>query len=226
METTENTKTCAWCGGEYESQFPTRYCTGNCAYQAYLEAQKEQLWAACNIPNLRRYRKPIDWIVQQNRRAWKYACKWNSKAKNLYLYGEEGVGKSALAKYLLCKEVERGRTVCMPSMHTIQQAAFRDSESELLREITCSTLLLDDIHDRCLNERGYSLIRMILNIRHESESKRTIITTNKNPTDIVVHIDSICGDGFGVQTMRRLAPSEKIHMTGKSYRKYMQTANF
>jgi DNA replication protein DnaC len=157
-------------------------------------------------------------LIEKNPEAWAFAAVWKREI-NIYAWGGEGVGKTSLCKYLMCKDVERGNNVQSPSMLSLQSISKRfDSENHLYEYVSCKTLLLDDIHDPCLTQSGYSVLRMLIDVRHEA-NRRTLVTTNKNPVDMMSHLNGICGDGFGIQFMRRLSPVKELAMAGTSYRK-------
>lgn len=217
--------TCKFCGIEFQTVNNCRYCSIECAESAYQASKVEEFWATCRVKSLRRFRKPLTEIRTKNPSIWEHADTWD-RSCNLYLYGGEGIGKSALCKYLLALDVERGRDVCAPPMVAIQQAAFSDPTRRSIQEwCYCSTLLLDDIHDTYLNDKGYSVMRYVIDFRHEA-CKRTLVTTNKDVVSMMEHLDRVCGDGAGMQMLRRLAPCRKFEMTGKSYRAKMNEEVF
>ncbi len=211
------TKTCAWCKQENKSEY-SRFCSEECAIKAYNAHCQHEWWTQCCVPNLQQYKTPPEILLEKNPEAWAFASVWKREI-NIYAWGGEGVGKTSLCKYLLCKEVDKGNTVQAPTMLSLQSISKRyDSEDYLYDYVSCKTLLLDDIHDPCLTQSGYSVLRMLIDTRHEA-GRRTLITTNKSPLDMTAHLNGICGEGFGIQFMRRLAPVKELPMTGTSYRK-------
>jgi DNA replication protein DnaC len=212
---------CKTCGNEFESKWSI-YCSVPCAESAYRESCIRESWDACRIDGLQKYKTPLSFHTEQNPSAWAFADEWQREC-NVYAWGGEGIGKTSLCKYLLTKEVDRCKIVEAPRMTYIQAIAKKyDNEKYIAAFTQCDTLLLDDIHDVCLKSEGYSVLRAIIDDRHES-GRRTLVTANKSPQDMTLQINDICGQGFGTQLMRRLAPIKELTMTGKSYRQHMQT---
>ena len=211
---------CESCGKDFESEW-SRFCSVPCAEKAYQESCIRESWDACRIDDLEKYKTTPEFFRKQNPEAWAWADEWHREC-NVYAWGSEGIGKTSLCKYLLAKDVDRLKIVEAPEMVYIQAISKRyDAEDRLIPYLRCDTLLLDDIHDVCLKQDGYSVLRMIINDRHEHR-QRTLVTANKSPNDMANHIDGICGGGFGLQMLRRLAPVKELAMIGKSYRQYMQ----
>lgn len=211
---------CEYCHKEFQGEFG-RFCCVPCAEAAYQEYCIKESWDACRISGLQQYKTPPDFIQEQNPQAWAWAYEWQRQC-NVYAWGGEGIGKTSLCKYLLTRDVDRCKIVDAPKMLYLQSIAKRyDLEKCIEPFQSCDTLLLDDIHDVCLKKDGYSVIRGIVDERHELH-KRTLVTANKNPQDMTRHINEICGQGFGTQLMRRIAPVKELAMVGESYRKYMQ----
>lgn len=216
-------KNCRHCGKEFDAEADiVTCCSIACADAGYHAAKIEEYWALSSNKELRKFRTPIPFFPAQNPEAWAWADKWD-RTQNAYLWGNEGIGKTALAKYILSKEIEDGRTVYIPSVIAIQQASksFTDCEPMLNRLKMCGILLLDDIHACAWSESGLNLLRTAIDYRHEAHL-RTIITANVAPVNLTQRFDALTMPGWGVQFMRRLIPCKEWAMIGESYRKEIQ----
>lgn len=214
------TKTCYHCEKQYagDNTPAPHYCSEACAKAAWRAEQVEEIWAGSPHKPLRRYRTPIPELVEQNPEAWAVARTYGRPWRNLYLHGPEGVGKTALCKFLLARVIEYGHRIEVPTMVWLQSISTSyEMEKATRRLFTAPLLLLDDVHDVCLDRRGYALIRTLIEARTD-DRKRTLVTTNLTPKHLAEHIDITCGEGYGLQLLRRLSPVQNIEMTGASYR--------
>jgi DNA replication protein DnaC len=140
----------------------------------------------------------------------------------VYAVGPEGVGKSALCKYLLTRDVDAGRLVRIAQMTRIEAAGWSDRHADYVAALQdCSTLLMDDIHAVTWTDHGAGVLRAVIDWRHEAGLK-TLVTSNITMRELAARLDNVMGDGWGLQTMRRLSPVHVLTMGGESYRLEMQ----
>jgi len=183
----------------------------------------------------RDYSKPPTDIVLKNPEIWKWAQNWNpnKKHENLIIWGDKGVGKSSLCRFLLsrfsklnCKSIDA---------IDIEGQWWKDSYSQQsINAKMCDILLIDDVGSVGWTARGIDVFRSIIDCRHEHR-KTTLITSNKPPkgdtkdgeytqglTDM---FDDVLKDKIRVGAlMDRLYPCQVFHMVGTSARREAQVA--
>jgi len=223
---------CSQCGMMFPASFEnSRFCSVPCAEKAYKRLTAMAQYAATGNTWLLPYRKPPTLLVSKNPDVWARAKnEWSSQfPTNLFLWGDEGTGKTSLCCKLLCWRVEDHFSVkqvtCL-DMELHLKYAY-DPEKRPRQEINelckVSCLLIDDLSAPEWTPRGLSLLRYILDRRHQPGSDlETFCTSNLNPKDLGHLYDDIGGDGSGVQMLRRLQPVESVQMVGSSYRKEMK----
>jgi len=217
--------TCRVCGQQFEEESASITCCSTACSDAGIKAARiEERWNYCECrEELRLHRKPLQVIREKNPAAWAFADAWD-RTQNVYAVGPEGVGKSALCKYLLTRDVERGKVVRIASLLRIESAGYSDRHVDYIYGMReASTLLLDDLHCVEWTPKGLAVLRSIIDWRHES-GRRTLVTCNEVIAAVVARFDCVMSPGWGSQTMRRLAPVEVLVMGGESYRIEMQRA--
>jgi DNA replication protein DnaC len=220
-------RTCEWCHAEYEGF--ARFCRVQCAEAAYQAECAKSRYAETGNSWLRIYRNPPPRLVEKNPGVWDSRDEWmQTFPRNLYVWGDEGTGKTSLCCNLLCHRLEHGfavRQVTALDLELHLKYAFNENggQKQAINELgRVSVLLIDDVSAAEWTPRGLSLLRFILDWRHRPNTPcETYCTSNLSPTDMSGVIDRICGDGAGIQTLRRLQPVLTVQMAGSSYRMEM-----
>lgn len=134
-----------------------------------------------------RVRKALE--APEDNRAMATAIGWLTQPKPwLVLMGSTGVGKSVAAAAALHRCFEQGSSVAWVEAADIATTAggFTGQErAEKLRAV--DVLVVDDVGTDQANDWALSILRGILQHRHE-EQLRTILTTNLNGPDFRAHV--------------------------------------
>lgn len=106
---------------------------------------------------------------------------FSTRAENVLLRGQSGVGKTMLAKNLGHAALSRGHTVRFATLASVladllKQESLPAFERRLKRYIHCDLLILDELGSLPCDSRAADILYNIISRRHEQRS--TGITTN------------------------------------------------
>ena len=169
-----------------------------------------------------RYVKPIPELEQMNQEVWNEVRDWVAlRNSNIYLWGPEGVGKTALARCALLTVA-----FTFPNLVVAEVSALDFMEKPYPKKVErarfARILLIDDISAPRFDEPGMRLLWKVLDMR-DTAGLRTIVTSNiegKKMVERFMHVDT-ANQTAGLGLMRRLHPllnGGPIEMTGASYR--------
>jgi hypothetical protein len=169
-------------------------------------------------PNARIFMRPPGDLIARNPVAWEAVRGWD-RARNLFLWGGEGVGKSSAAKYALGRAVLDGCEVAFLPCTKIERELWQAAKVDVLeRAQRADVLVLDDLTNAPWTARGIGTLRDLIDVQHE-RAARVIVTANHSPADTQRHLER-AADGTFVQSMlARLHPVTVCEMRGNSYRK-------
>lgn len=173
-------------------------------------------------PNLPMYLRPPAGLVEKNKDVWDWASAWRPRGGCVFFHGPEGTGKSSVCKMMLARVLEAGGTAMSVQAAEIEAAWwYGDNERRMRRAYGARVLLLDDI-GAPWTPRGLSILRMILDVRHERRLD-TLITGNLDIAALHTRLAAVAGDEvYATSLLRRLRPLKIIHMTGESFRLQME----
>jgi len=179
--------------------------------QRYVDAHAEG-----DIPQgLERYRNPPKSLKERNPQAW---AEVRGK-ENAWLHGLEGVGKSSLCRQALCRIFEMGGSVAIvQGVEFEQRLTSYGAEQEIRKLSRVRGLLIDDIDAGQWTVRGLSVLRAILDTRHELQ-RITLVTSNADPKGVLHLFSGIAGQSAAETMLARLRPLRVVAMTGASYRR-------
>ena len=108
--------------------------------------------------------------------------KFIQQKKDIILIGNQGVGKSFMAKYIAYAATQAGiKTLFTTAMDMINHLIAAEADHSLLKKLqyyqTQDILAIDEIGYLSLGSQGSNLFFQVISARHEKKS--TIITTNR-----------------------------------------------
>lgn len=171
-----------------------------------------------------KYLTPPTELEQKNPAAWCRIRAWRYGAGSLFVYGEEGVGKSSACRYLLARGIAEGVSALDLSAQTIEDESCQWGSKALLftRATFTKLVLIDDIGNTIWTPRGLGQLRKILDARN-NEGRETFITSNMTIKNLHAKLSRVVQDDVFVTSMlRRLSPVIEIEMRGESYRQTLQ----
>jgi len=152
------------------------------------------------------------------------AKQWYKKGVGLYLYGDNGVGKSLLLNCAfkeLIKQEYRVRIISMPTLITLFTAGWSDSSERknLVRVLQSADFLgIEELGKGTKTDLGNLVLESV--IRYRNQMKKPIfITTNSAPSTITTTYSK------DVASMLNECCVE-LHVEGKDYRKQIHSENF
>jgi DNA replication protein DnaC len=184
------------------------------------------------------YAKPWTQAEKQNPAHWKFAREWNLKdfsaSRNLWLWGPEGVGKTALARYLLMRAYlgrydseERLWVEGTPHIAEVQASDFElafvrmtaKEKARLQRLCAVDFLLIDDMANVAWRQWSLMKLWQVVHFRYERRL-RTFFTCSMQAAalhDVFVNAWEE-NAGFAMQLLRRIRPYWELQFTGESLR--------
>ena len=202
---------CSKCETQTEQEWETRK----------LEKDVSGLIEAGRLPEtILDYRVPWSMIQEENPTAYDTAVNWHFYRGNLFFWGLEGTGKTALMRYLLVREIESGNK----SVAEIPAMAFLDRDQKRLQQMRgVRVALLDDISAPNFYPSSMDQLRAFLDYR-ATNALRTLVTSNIEPSKLLERWVKIDPDNRAnpESLLRRLRPVKVVHLTGKSLRESME----
>lgn len=177
---------------------------------------------------LEQYLHPWKEAIAANRDAWVVGRDYSLDKGNLFLHGPEGVGKTALARYVLMRQVfyQRCRVAeIQASMFELKPRTW-STEAMWMKLSIVPLLLIDDLSSANFTSKGLENLFLMVDKR-ATMGHRTIITSNKDDKALYDYFDRVAHSGasnasLATSLLRRLRPVKKLHMTGKSLRKKLE----
>lgn len=171
--------------------------------------------------SLRDYARPWPEAVQNNPQWWALAKQWNPGMGNLYAFGKNGVGKSALMRYILAVWIYRGHTCAdISAPQFAARLTGYDSEALLTRIESASIVFLDDLDKGAWTPRALAYLWEFLDLRNERR-RPTLITANMDNAAMHAAFHGASGGGdncMATAIMRRLQPVQSMPMVGVDLR--------
>ena len=137
-------------------------------------------------------------------------------ARNMFIYGDTGVGKTFLINCIANELMTRGISVTyftsFELFDNIAKYTFRENNPDAIYDILfeCDVLLIDDLGTELINSFVSSQLFLIVNERILHQ-KSTVISTNMSATDII--------DNYSERTFSRISMAyDIIKLTGSDIR--------
>ena len=171
------------------------------------------------------YATPWEDARKANPYAWTVGDDYSPDKGGLFIWGPEGVGKTALARYILTRELSHHSSVAEVSGVDLDWRLRSKKRTDLEwwnQIMNTRVLVLDDLSAVPMDE---AVVRKLYSLAESraTEKRPTIVTSNLSPERL--H-DFISGGDPKIEHMaapilRRLKPILEVKMTGESLRKSM-----
>lgn len=211
-------------GSAYEMPTPEQVAAAELAerrskYMAKMEGLVESGLLRANI---HKYARPWPEAVANNPEAWALAKRWHPSMGNLYAFGPNGVGKSALMRYVLAQAIWRGIRVAEASgpQFALRLASY-EQDAMLTQLERVPILFLDDLDKGAWNPRALAYLWDLIDLRRERE-RATLVTANMDNAHMHALLHRGAGgrdeDCMATAIMRRLQPLQSLPMQGDDLR--------
>ncbi len=164
-------------------------------------------------------------IEKANPALWEWARKWTPKQAGAWIYGEEGVGKSYLARCIVMAHVHHGRTAGeVSAIRLVQRAGSWEwgKEHNVLSQL--DLLLVEDMDKAQWTMKGLEALWALMDVRF-NRGIRTLVTSNGDPEFMSSEWAVIAQSNRSLTPtlMARFLPMERYKMEGRSLRKQFFT---
>ena len=175
--------------------------------------------------DIRPYGDPWPEARESNPYAWQVADDYLPSHGGLWLWGPEGVGKTALARYILTKELRSHTSVAEVSAVELDWRIRSKKKSDSdwwVMVMKVRVLVLDDISAVPMDEAVVRKLYTLADIR-ATDGHPTIITSNLSPSELHKEIlrQAPDLDMLADSTLRRFRPILELKMDGESLRKQL-----
>lgn len=183
-------------------------------------------------PKFSKYSNPPAGLLEKNPEHWEWMEKeWPSSGGiHVICTGARGTGKSSCMRRTLYWEIQKARVVMDLSAAFVQNelCAF-GPEAAGLRKLakTVDILLLDDFDRVELTPAAMTVLRDVIDYRHEAE-RTMFVTCNLSKPELMEFVAGRCrpGDVHGAASLlERFNPNHTMEFTGSSWRPEMSKQN-
>lgn len=170
--------------------------------------------------NILLYASPWEEMIKNFGRNWTVLENWTPDCGNFYLYGPNGVGKSAAMRYLLARSWWKGMTIADISAFDFCSKCLGFEYVGIFKEIKRRhVVLLDDIDKPSWTSKTLVALWELLDYRAEKQLP-TLVTANMNTTKLHEVFCQVVPENTSIATaaLKRLRPLMSIFVEGKDLR--------
>ena len=162
-------------------------------------------------------------IEARNLNEWDWARDWTAGRENVWFYGPPGLGKTYMARCLLKRSAENGRSIAeVPAAKWLQKSPKWEENTPFLAALkTVGVLLIEDVDKAIWTVEGINAFWELLDARYTA-NRRTFLTSNVDP-------EYFLGPGGSWRRgdnpsranaiAERLLPLHRVQMRGTSLRR-------
>ena len=213
--------------GRMPTIIETAYCARCIETQEQQDAAKEEFARVQGFISSRRwacdltpYGTPWSDAETNNPEAWAFAREWRPRNGNVFLCGPEGVGKTAMARYMLWRAYEKNKSVAEISAFRLPRLHYPEDTFEMYAGVY--VLLVDDVSAVEWTDRHIQGLKELIEVRNDRQ-RCTIFTSQYTASVWHAAVCKAIPDNAALadSIVRRLRPFKEIEMKGNSLRKLL-----